>query len=94
MKGILVLIAAFSLTGLAEEADFTKHKAEVITEIDQHIQKMQENKTCVNAATDKSGLQSCHAKMKEFRKSERMDRLGKRKERIEERMKKEEGKSE
>ena len=63
-------------------------KAEMLKEIDEHISKMQEHKSCVSAASTKEALMSCHDKMKEYRKGERMEHMDRRMERMQERKEK------
>lgn len=68
--------------------DLSAHKTEVIAEIDQHINKLQEHKTCISSASTKEALMECRKTMKAWRDSERSEHLEKRKGRIEERMQK------
>lgn len=93
---LFALVALFSVTALAQQptsppppgANFETHKGEVLTDIDQRIQKLQEHKTCVGAATNHDGMKKCHESMKEFRMGERAEQTGRRKDRMEKRQQK------
>jgi hypothetical protein len=82
-------IAALALVlpqlSLAEEG-FDKRKAEALANMDEHIQALQKNRECVSAATDREGLKKCRDTMKDFRKGERLEQMGKRGSRLEKRM--------
>ena len=85
-RGVLflsvVIMAANATTSFSQDNDFEKKKTERLSEIDQHIQKMQEHRNCVNSATNIESLRKCRDEMKEWRKSERAEhrdnKLGKR----------------
>lgn len=80
------LLAASSRADEAPAGGFEKHKAQILSEIDQHLQKAQEHKACVTAATTPDALKACRATMKEWHHNERLEHMGKKKERLEERM--------
>ena len=77
MKFKLSLVFAclsLSLGSLAlavqSKPSFDEMKSKMSTEIDQRIQKLQEHKACVTAATNGDALKACHQSMKEWRESE------------------------
>ncbi len=89
MRSLALVALAFSLhTTCYSNDDLSAHKLEVTAEIDQHISKLQEHKSCINSAGTKEALMECRKTMKTWRDSERSEHLEKRKSRIEERMQK------
>jgi len=79
---------ARSFADEGNSANFEKHKAEVVKEIDERTQKLQEHKTCISSAANHDALKACHSKMKEWRQSERAEHLEKRKAHLDERIQK------
>ena len=94
MKTLFSVVLALGLSTTAafandhEGKDFNARKAEVSKEVDERIKALQEHKACVDAAADPAALKSCREKMKEFRHEQKMEHMGKRKERLEKRMEK------
>jgi len=72
----------------ADDENFEKRKAHILSEIDERNQKMQEHKACIQAATNNEGLKACREKMKDWHRGEKMERLENRKEKIENRIQK------
>jgi biopolymer transport protein ExbB/TolQ len=94
VSGLFIAMSLSSVSVLAageDTADFEKRKTEALSHIDQMIQKLQETRTCLSAATDREGMKKCRGGMREWHKSERMHRLEERKDRLEERIQKVEG---
>src|SRR5688572_17411034 len=87
MKPAVLLLVLLALPAFADPK-FEENKARALTEIDEHLSKMQEHKTCVSGASDKDALKACHNAMKEWRRGEKVERMAKRKQHMEERMKK------
>jgi hypothetical protein len=81
----LAVACTFSFSVHADEA-FDKKKAEMTSHIDEHLTKLQEHKGCVSSASDEKALDACRDKMKEWRRSMRMEHMEKRHERMEKRM--------
>jgi alpha-D-ribose 1-methylphosphonate 5-triphosphate synthase subunit PhnG len=77
-----VMMGANATTSFSQDNGFEKRKAEHLAEIDQHLQKMQEHRSCVNSATNIDALKKCRDEMHEWRKNERAEhrdnKLGKR----------------
>jgi hypothetical protein len=78
----LFIFGMGATNSFSQAIDFEKRKTERLSEIDQHIQKMQEHRNCVNSATNIESLRKCRDEMQEWRKSERAEhrdnKLGKR----------------
>jgi hypothetical protein len=85
---VFFLNGALAMAEGAKDDKFAEHKQKALTEIDERLQKLNEHKACVSAATNVAALEECHKKMQEFRFGERMEHMQNRKERIDERMKK------
>jgi hypothetical protein len=84
---LTIFTAALSHQAFAED-EFAAHKTEILAEIDGRIQKMQEHKSCVSAATNKEALMACRSTMKAWRESEHAQHAEKAKGRIDEKIKK------
>lgn len=87
----LAMIVALSAgTAFAQEdkANLEQRKSEALANIDERISKLNEHKSCVQAAQSREGMEKCHQAMKEFRNSERMQHMEKRKAKMDERMEK------
>ena len=68
----LVVVAGFSGGVMAGPGQkFEEHKAKILSEIDQHIAKMQEHRSCVAGASDHDAIKKCHETMKAFHEVER-----------------------
>jgi hypothetical protein len=80
--------AAPSASAPAAGDNLETHKAEMLKEIDEHIAKMQEHKSCVTAATTKEAMMACRDKMKDYRQGERTEHMDRRMERMEQRKQK------
>ncbi len=94
-KIILALVTAvgFSFSAFAEDIEkagenFEKNKTEMLENIDKKIKAVQDHRSCIAAAKDRSGVKDCMEKMRDTRMEFKEDRMESRKERIEERMKK------
>lgn len=61
------------------EKNFEERKAEHLKDIDEKIQKMQEHRNCVASAAAREDLKKCRDAMRDFHKSEKMERLENRK---------------
>ena len=80
--GIFILVYAQSPEGAKpqEKISFEQRKANIISSIDQRINRLQELKTCVSAAQTQDDLRRCREKFKEERKEfweERKEQRGK-----------------
>ena len=56
---------------------FEEKKAEKLAEIDKHIAKMQEHRSCVASAADHDAMKKCHEAMKAFHDEMRKEHDGK-----------------
>lgn len=89
MLKFIAALFLISLPALAEDNSvFEARKAEALKEIDQHISKLNEHKTCVSNAKDKESLKTCHEAMKDFRQDRRMEHMGNRRDRLDKKMEK------
>lgn len=84
----LIVLSMISYSALAGEENFAKAKEMMLSNIDKRIGLIQEHKSCVSAAAERSALKACHEKhnadmqglrserktMKEEFKSERKER--------------------
>lgn len=74
MSLCLVSLSAFSDDDMKDDGKpFEEKKAMMLTKIDERIAKMNEHKSCVQAAADKEAMKACHQKMKEHRKEMKED---------------------
>lgn len=73
---VFVLLAAF--TGLASAADnnIEQKKAEQLKRVDERIAHLQEERSCIQAATTHDALKACHEK---FRNEIKADKAGRKK---------------
>ena len=69
LVGFTLLAAPLSQQAFADD-DFAAHKTQALAKIDGHIQKLQEHKGCVSAASTKEAMAACHSAMKTWRESE------------------------
>jgi len=78
----IVILGTSATTSFSQDNNFEKRKAEHLAEIDQHLQKMQEHRSCINGATNIEALKKCRDEMHDWRKNERTEhrdsKLGKR----------------
>ena len=63
-----------------------KFKTEASADIEEHSQKLQEHKSCINNATTKEAVQSCRDNMRQWRQGQRAEHLDKHKARLEQRL--------
>lgn len=77
--GLGLIAPVFADDSAKQKEEFAAHKTEIMGELDQHIQKLQEHKTCVSNAADREAMKACRATMKEFRKGERKEHHDRRK---------------
>lgn len=87
-SSLAFLLVSTAIFADDDKGDFNTHKTEILSHIDEKVQKMQEHKSCVQAAQDKEALKKCKESMHEWRKGERMEHMEKLKERLEGRMEK------
>ena len=86
----LLVVSFVSFCGasaLAAEENFEKGKSEALSELDQRIQKLQENRTCMSAAANRDAMKKCHESMKDWREGKKHEMMEKKQMRMEERMK-------
>jgi hypothetical protein len=83
-------LVSFDAFAASENDNFADRKAKMVSKIEERIQKMEEMKTCVSAATDKAALMACHKAGKEWRKGQSEERKEMRKARREKRKAQEE----
>ena len=78
-KITLFLVASvFAVAGkpvFSAEESFDKRKAEVLSQLDQRIQKLQENRTCMAAAGNRGALKKCHETMKTWREGKKHEMM-------------------
>ncbi len=86
-----LVLSVLALSPAFAAEDITAHKQEILTEIDQRIQKMQEHRNCINAATTREAMMQCRQAMKDFHKGERLEHLERRKGRLDQKMQKLQG---
>lgn len=65
---LLVQILQSPVSSAADAPDFEKRKAEALTHLNEHIQKLQSHKSCVEAAKDAEALKACREDMQSWRK--------------------------
>ncbi len=91
MKTALLLALVFCFAPIAradeKEGNFETHKAEMLKNIDEHIAKLQEHRTCVSSAASGDALKACRETMKEYRFDKKMEHMENRKGRMDKRMK-------
>ena len=79
VRGVLllssVILGTSATTSFSQDNDFEKRKAQHLAEIDQHLQKMQEHRNCLNSATNIEALKKCRDEMHDWRKNERTEHL-------------------
>ena len=78
---LVTLVFGFAFAR-ANEEDFAKHKAQILTHIDGKIAKFQEHKTCVAAAANKEALEKCHEEMEAWHRNEMKENLKRKKEHL------------
>lgn len=75
MKFFAILtLSMISYSAFADEKNFAKAKEMTLTNIDKRITLIQEHKTCVAAAAERSALKACHKKHNADMKGLRSDR--------------------
>ncbi len=87
LVGFTLLAAPLSQQAFADD-DFAAHKTQALAKIDGHIQKLQEHKGCVSAASTKEAMAACHSAMKTWRESEQAQHAEAVKSRIDDKIKK------
>lgn len=85
---ILALVAVAPLRAAAVGEEFAKNKAEMVSNLDTRIQKLQETKNCANSAADPAALKKCHESLREFQQEQKVAHMEKAKVRIDEKIKK------
>ncbi len=91
LLGIVIAIVGMGLShgafaeGDKHEDNFEKMKANATEMIGKRIKMLQENQSCIQAATNRDGLRKCHEAIKEDRKELRSELMEKREERLKER---------
>jgi hypothetical protein len=85
---MIVVAGLFGAVAAWAEEDFEKRKSEALAGIDERIQKLQEHKACLSAASTPDALKQCRASMKEWGQAQRLEQMEKHKARIDERMQK------
>jgi hypothetical protein len=63
---VLSLGLLVASTGMANDPDFEGFKTDVLKRMQEHINKLQENRTCVSNAKDRAAMKVCHDQMKEW----------------------------
>ena len=86
--GIAVVLTLVGAVVARAEEDFERRKSEAVAAIDERIQKLQEQKTCLSGASTPEALKQCRASMKEWQQGQRLEHMEKQKARIDERMQK------
>lgn len=97
MKALLILAATFTLSGncaFAQNGDFAKNKEQSLKMIDERIKNLQSHRNCVANANDLEAFKKCHETMRNARETMKNEFLQKRRQHIEQRMKKSEVKKE
>lgn len=87
--GILAVVMAVGSTVWAAEEGFEQHKKDALAGIDSRIASLNEAKSCIQGATSRESMKSCHEKLKasheamrEQRIDQRIERLKKKKEKL------------
>ena len=70
---------------------FEERKQHVLSEITEHEKHLAEHKNCVQAAATQDALHECRVDMKEHRKAEKMERMQRRRDRLDQKIKEEKG---
>jgi hypothetical protein len=86
--GIAVVLALVGVVVARAEEGWEKRKSEALAAIDERIQKLQEQKSCVSGAATPDALKQCRASMKEWQQGQKLEHMEKHKARIDERMQK------
>lgn len=70
----LVLFTGFALpltwsksANADDQSEFQTRKSDALKSLDEHIQKLQEHKNCVNSAENPEAMKKCRAAMKTWR---------------------------
>jgi hypothetical protein len=58
----IVILSMISYSAFADEENFAKAKEMMLTNIDKRISFIQEHKSCVSSAAEKTALKACHEK--------------------------------
>ena len=91
MKTIFLISFLMSSVGFAQ-GDFATQKQQMLSNIEQNIAGMTAHKDCVTAAQKAEDLQKCRGIMREAHMGKRMEHMEMRKGRMDEKMKRMQGK--
>ena len=69
---ILVITAATGYSAAASPAGFEQRKAEQINRIDNRIKQLQDEKTCISAASTREAIKTCRERAKPAQKPGRL----------------------
>jgi hypothetical protein len=70
--GCLVIITAGVGSSASTPASFDQRKAEQLRRIDNRIKQLEDEKTCISAATSREDMKTCHQQVKPVQKSGRL----------------------